>query len=217
MRTLIKSYRLFLSFSVCHLIILWALAAGCANAALTAHWMRHISKCWNCCFVFVPLNPGEREIDDITRYELLFCYTTTAQVRNSTPCSYLYPLPVNRVTLSCYGRVRCGATTNWIAWNSRRVAEKACGELKEYQKAIAAWRFFFFRAWESRGPCCTADIECFLSFWRDDYSSPRVHLHWKQVKVEQRNAIFFLFFFKLLNVFGLCFAPLAYTRWLPVR
>lgn len=98
--------------------------------------MRHISKCWNCCFVFVPLNPGEREIDDITRYELLFCYTTTAQVWNSTPCSYLYPLPVNRVTLSCYGRVRCGATTNWIAWNSRRVAEKACGELKEYQKAI---------------------------------------------------------------------------------
>lgn len=214
MRTLIKSYRLFLSFSVCHLIILWALAAGCSNGTLDATHLEVLELLF-CLCTFEPWRARNRRHYPLRAAVLLYHNCTGAKLHAllvpvppaGQPCHFVV---LRRSSLWCHhqlNRVKLTQSCWKDLWWIKRIS-------KSY---IAVLRFFFCRAWESRGPCCTADRECFLSFWRDDYSSPRVHLHWKQVKVEQRAAIFFFFFLKLLNVFGLCFAPLAYTRWLPVR
>ncbi len=97
--TLIKSYRLFISFSFCHLIILWAFAAGCSNGTLDASCdtSQRVGIVVLSLYTF---EPWWARIDDITRYELLFCYHNCTGAKLHVR-SYLYPLPVNCVTLSC--------------------------------------------------------------------------------------------------------------------
>jgi hypothetical protein len=204
MRTLIKSYRLFLSFSVCHLIILWALAAGCANGTLDATHLKVLELLF-CLCTFEPWRARNRRHYPLRAAVLLYHNCTGVKLHAllvpvppaGQPCHFVV---LRQSSLWCHhqlNRVKLTQSCWKGLWWIKRIS-------KSYR---AARRFFFCRAWESRGPCCTADIECFLSFWRDDYSSPRVHLHWKQVKVEQRAAIFFFFFSNYLT-FSVCVLPL---------
>lgn len=216
MRTLIKSYRLFLSFSVCHLIILRALAAGCSNGTLDATHLKELELLF-CLCTFEPWRARNRRHYPLRAAVLLYHNCSTGAKLHALlvpvppagqPCHFVV---LRRSSLWCHhqlNRVKLTQSCWKGLWWIKRIS-------KSYIALYSSATILLLSGMGVSGSLLHSRYRMFSFFLKGWLFFAASSFTLKTGKSGTARRDFFPP--KLLNVFGLCFAPFAYTRWLPVR